>query len=85
MRVWGMIKVADRIKRDVIINADDFMSALILVCEHFDLAKPIMVQKHYREVEQFNRTIFYSDDFVESVPFDTLEVEIIITKKKRES
>ena len=85
MRVWGMIKVEDRIKEDVTVSADDFMGSLMLVCEHFDLTKPIMVQKHFSEVERFNRTVFYADDFIEAVPFDTLEVEIIVIKKRREN
>lgn len=85
MRVWGMIKVADRIKSDVTVTADDFAQSLIAVCEHFDLTKPIMVQKHYKEIERFNRTIFYPDDFIETVPFDTLEVEIIVVKKKKQN
>lgn len=85
MRVWGMIKIADRIQSDVTVSADDFAQALIAVCEHFDLTKPIMVQKHTNEIEQFNRTIFYPDDFIEDVPFDTLEVEIIVIKKKKQN
>lgn len=83
MRVWGMIKVEDRIQQDVVVTADDFMGALMQVCEHFDLTKPIMVQKHYNEVKRFNRTIFYADDFIETVNFDTLEVEIVVIKKKK--
>lgn len=83
MRVWGMLKVEDRIREDVTVTADDFMSSLMKVCEHFDLTKPIMVQKHYNEITRFNRTIFYADDFIEAVPFDTLEVEIIVMKKKK--
>jgi len=78
-----MIKVEDRIKEDVTVSADDFMGSLMKVCEHFDLTKPIMVKKHYNEIERFNRTIFYADDFIESVNFDTLEVEIIVIKKKK--
>ena len=83
MRVWGMIKVEDRIQSDVTVSADDFMSSLMKVCEHFDLTKPIMLQKHLSEVERFSRTVFYPDDFIEGVPFDTLEVEIIEIKKKK--
>jgi len=78
-----MIKVEDRIREDVTVSADDFMGSLMKVCEHFDLTKPIMVQKHYNEIERFNRTIFYADDFIEAVDFDTLEVEIIVIKKKK--
>ncbi len=78
-----MIKVSDRIQRDVVVTAQDFIGSLMQVCEHFDLTKPIMLQKHLSEIERFNRTIFYADDFIEKVPFDSLEIEIIAEKKKR--
>jgi len=84
MRVWGKVKIEDSIKEDVIVTAEDFNAALLEVCEHFDLTKPILVHKHYAEIEKFNRTIFYPDDFIEVVSFDTLELEIIVDKKKNQ-
>lgn len=83
MRVWGKLKVEDSIREEVTLAADDFESSLILVCEHFDLTKPIILQKHISEIKQFNRTVFYADDFIEAVDFDTLEIEIIVIKKER--
>lgn len=82
MRVWGKIKKEDRIKEDVTITAEDFEASLLCICEHFDLTKPILVKKHFNEIRNFNRTIFYPDDFIESVSFDTFELEIIDLKKK---
>ena len=82
MRVWGKLKIEDRIQTDVTIVRDTFTDALCAVCDHFDLTKPIVCAKHISEIDHFNRTIFYPDDFVESVPFDTLEIEIINIKKK---
>lgn len=82
MRVWGKIKVEDRIQEDVTIECADFESCLMKICEHFDLTKPIIVNKHLSEINRFYRTIFYPDDFIESVKFDTLEIEILVEKKK---
>lgn len=82
MRVWGKIKVEDRIQDDVTLECGDFESGLLKVCEHFDLTKPIIVGKHQNEINRFFRTIFYPDDFIESVNFDTLEIEILVEKKK---
>ena len=82
MKVWGMIKSEDRIQEDVVIDSDTFFNALIAICDHFDLTKPIICEKHNNEVDAFRRTIFYADDFIESVSFDTLELEIIDKKKK---
>jgi hypothetical protein len=41
-----------------------------------------MLKKHYAEIKNFRRTVFYPDDFIEPVSFDTLELEIIVKKKK---
>lgn len=82
MRVWGKLKIEDRIVQDVTMNADDFTDALTSVCDHFDLTKPIVTGKHEAEIRNFYRTIFYPDDFIESVDFDTFEIEIIVNKKQ---
>jgi hypothetical protein len=82
MRVWGMLKIEDRIKEDTVVSAETFEESLLQVCECFDLTKPIMLKKHQTEIQNFRRTIFYPDDFIEPVNFDTLELEIITKKKK---
>lgn len=82
MRYWGKIKIEDRMKRDTVTEATDFVSALSAVCDAFDLSKPIICAKHHAEIKSFSRTVFFPDDFVESVDFDTLEIEVIGKKKK---
>ncbi len=82
MRVWGKLKAEDMILQDITLNSPDFESALVAVCEHFDLTKPIICKKHLNEIKNFRRTIFYADDFIESINFDTFEIEIIVNKKK---
>ncbi len=82
MRVWGKLKTEDRILDDVILTKGDFEAALTAVCDHFDLTNPIVCTKQLCEIKNFNRTVFYPDDFLESVNFDTLEIEIIDIKKK---
>ncbi len=82
MRVWGMLKTENLMVKDTVVVADSFEKALLEVCESFDLTKPIMLKKHYNELKNFRRTVFYPDDFIEPVSFDTLEFEIIVKKKK---
>ena len=82
MKVWGKLKSEDRIITDVTLTKDDFTTALMAVCDYFDLTKPIVCAKHMGEIKNFNRTVFFPDDFVEPVSFDTLEIEIIDIKKK---
>lgn len=83
MRFWGKIKTEDRILRDLVREDTDFSAALIGLCSHLDLGKPIVCDKHINEIRLFGRTVFYPDDFIESVDFDTFEVEIISKRKKK--
>lgn len=82
MKFWAKIKTEDRILKDTVVNGEDLKSAVAAVCDEFDLAKPVLLEKHINETSQFNRTVFYPDDFIESVCFDALEIEKIVTKKK---
>ena len=81
MRIWGKIKIEDRIQKDLTLDATGFAMAVEAVCTSFDLSKPIICAKHHAEIKNFSRTVFYADDFVESVDFETLEIEIIGDKK----
>ncbi len=82
MKFWAKVKIEDRIQKDVIVESEDLKSAVAAVCDVFDFSKPILLGKHLSETRDFNRTVFYPDDFVESVSFDSLEIEKIVTKKK---
>lgn len=83
MRFWGKIKTEDRIVRDLVQEDRDFTEALVSLCTRFDVGKPIVCDKHFKEMSSFNRTIFYPDDFIESVDFDTLEIELIDIRKHK--
>jgi hypothetical protein len=82
MRFWGKLKIEDKIIKDITVKGEDFKGAISVICGEFDLSKPLMLEKHLSEIRQFNRTVFYADDFIESVSFDSLEIEKIVTKKK---
>lgn len=82
MRYWAKLKTEDIILEHTIVEALDFNAALITACNAFDLSKPIVCEKHSAEMDNFLRTVFYADDFVDAVQFDTLEIEIITKKKK---
>jgi hypothetical protein len=82
MKFWGKLKTEDRILKDIIVNSDGLKSAVADICNEFDLSKPMILEKHVSETASFNRTVFYPDDFVESVSFDSFEIEKIVTRKK---
>ena len=69
---------------DIVIedNSDDARThkvfrALEKSCIHFDLSKPIWLDKNIHEFKQHSKTRFYQNSFIEDVPFDYLELHII--------
>ena len=57
--------------------------ALRDACHELDVPAPIWLNKNENEFEQFRRTAFTADSFVESVSFDRMEVEFLDDEKKR--
>lgn len=47
------------------------------ICKKLDLAEPIWVSKHSRDLSVFRRTKLYPSDFMEPVSFDYCTVEIL--------
>lgn len=82
MKFWAKLKSEDRILKDITVAGDGLKAAIASACNEFDLSKPVILEKHLNEMTQFNRTVFYPDDFIESVSFDSLEIEKIASKKK---
>lgn len=51
--------------------------ALDEVCDVFDLEKPIWLNSNVEEFKRHAKTRFNQDSFIESVPFDFLEIHVI--------
>jgi len=82
MKYWVKLKTEDIIRQHITVEALDLNAALVTALGTLDLSKPIVCEKHFAELERFSRTVFYPDDFVDAVDFDTLEIEIITRRKK---
>lgn len=52
-------------------------AAIEEICSRFDLGHPIWLDANVREFQKHAKVRFYQDSFVEEVPFDYLEVQII--------
>jgi hypothetical protein len=83
-RLWAKeIKDNHLIKDTVIIRDNDetrthkIFSALEEVCYQFDLGKPIWLDSNIDEFKHHHKTRFSQDSFIESVPFDYLEIQVI--------
>ena len=51
--------------------------ALDEICDAWNLAKPIWLDQNYDELNKFGKTSFRQDHFIEAIPFQELEIEII--------
>ena len=77
-----------RIVKQVTVPAtfEDPVEPLREALKELDLSAPLWLNKNQQEWENFSQTRFYPQDFVDSLPFDRLEVEYINPKApKRKS
>ena len=64
-------------------DIDSPISLLEEACRKLDIARPIWLDKHSREWDEFGQTRFLPDDFLESVDFQRLEIEYIDPDAKK--
>lgn len=78
-RLWARIIMKHRIAKQATIEAafEDADAALTELCRDFDIPKPLWLNKHDREFEEFRRTSFLPEHFMEEVPFQRLEIEYL--------
>lgn len=83
-RLWAKIWKENHLLRDTVVvdDRDDTRThkvfrALDEVCLRFDLGKPIWLDSNIREFQRHAKTRFGQDSFIEQIPFDYLEFQII--------
>jgi len=83
-RLWGKIWKENRMVRDTVICNDSsdtrthkIFNALDSICYEFDLSKPIWLDSNIEEFKKRDKTRFSQDNFVDSIEFDYLEIQII--------
>lgn len=90
MRIWAKIICDQRIYNQTVrefsslrsFSNSEIESVIHELCQELDLARPILLNKHFNEFQQFQRIIFKAADFIEPISFDSLEIELIKEKKK---
>ena len=53
------------------------LRCLAQICLDFDLGQPIWLDTSIREFQRHSRVRFYQDSFIEDIPFDYLEIQVI--------
>ena len=83
-RLWARIIKKHRIERQATAECawGDAEEALTELCHEFDIPRPLWLNKHYREFEDFRRTQFLPEHFMEEVPFQRLEIEFLEDDEK---
>lgn len=83
-RLWGKIWQDNRMQKDTTICDDTqdtrthkIFHALDEICAQFDLGKPIWLDSNIREFQHHSKTRFTQDNFIEQIPFDFLEIQVI--------
>lgn len=84
-KVWGRLRKDNKNIRDMVAECDldnhtkkDCLTSCIeQICNEFDLQRPMLLPKNQRELEKLGLTSFNQDNFIETIYFDTLEIEII--------
>ena len=83
-RLWGKEFKDNRMLRDIVIcdeteepRTHKIFHARDEICYAFDLSKPIWLDSTIEEFKRHAKTRFYQDNFVDSIDFDYLEIQII--------
>ena len=84
-RMWGKLWKDNHLLKDTVINISDHslsrtqmvFQSLEEICYQFDLSQPIWLDANIREFQRHDKTRFSRDNFVEEIPFDYLELQVI--------
>lgn len=84
-RMWAKIFKDNRMIKDIVICNDDttlnrtrkIYQSLDEICYAFDLSKPIWLDSTIEEFKRLDKTRFIQDNFIDSISFDYLEIQVI--------
>lgn len=84
-RLWAKLLKNNRLQCDTVICGEDtaltrtkkIFHALDEICYQFDLSKPLWLDANIEDFKRHNKTRFSQDNFIDSIEFDYLEIEVI--------
>lgn len=83
-RLWGKLWKDNRMLQDTVYEEDStdtrthkIFRGLDEICREFDLSRPIWLDKTIGEFQRHSKARFYQDSFIEEVPFDYLEIQVL--------
>ncbi len=88
IQFWAKLKHTEKVVRQTQFPCQPkyaLSACLEQVCHEFDIAVPLVLQKHERDLAQFNFTQFHASDFMEPFPYAALEVSLIFPKAEKQT
>ncbi len=84
-RLWAKEMKSNRMLRDMVIEnpsaqmtrTQKVFDAIEQVCYALDLSKPIWLEHNIEEFKRIDKTRFTSDNFIDSISFDYIEIHVI--------
>ena len=84
-RLWAKVFKDNRLLKDITIENEDntlnrtrkIYKAIDDICYAFDLSKPIWLDTNIAEFQRHDKTRFHDDNFIDSIDFDFLEIQVI--------
>lgn len=83
-RLWAKIIKDNHLLKDTVIRDDSedtrthkVFHAIEEACYEFDLGKPIWLDSTISEFKRHDKARFTADNFIESIEFDYMEIQII--------
>ena len=83
-RMWGKLWKDNHLLKDTVVEngqkdsrTHKVFQALEEICYEFDLGKPIWLSSNVSEFQRHSKTRFRKDSFIEEVPFDYLEIQVL--------
>lgn len=83
-RLWAKTFHNNHMLQDIVIADDSedtrthkVFRALDEICLHFDLGRPIWLDATVSDFKRYSKTRFTQDNFIESIDFDYLEIQVI--------
>ncbi len=83
-RLWCKIFTDNHMIKDTVICDDSdvnrtkkIFDAIDKMCVEFDVCHPIWLESNIRDFQRHDKVRFTSDNFIESIDFDYLEIHVI--------
>lgn len=84
-RIWAKIWKENRLLKDLVVldvaknknRTKKIFDSLDEICYSFDLSKPIWLDHNIEEFKRIDKTRFSADNFIDSIDFDFLEIQVI--------